>query len=57
MTNILPQAPDNNQGPWKNLEDFERSLANDGNELCIIAGAFGSGGTGKKGALNKLAGG
>jgi endonuclease G, mitochondrial len=55
MTNILPQAPDNNQGPWKNLEDFERSLANDGNELYIIAGAFDSGGSGKKGAFKKIA--
>ena len=48
MTNILPQAPDNNQGPWRILEDFERSLAQDGNELYITAGAFGSGGTGGK---------
>ena len=49
MTNILPQAPDNNQGPWRILEDFERSLAQDGNELYITAGAFGTGGTGGKG--------
>jgi endonuclease G len=47
MTNILPQSPDSNQGPWKRLEDFERSLAKQGNELYIIAGAFGSGGTGE----------
>jgi endonuclease G, mitochondrial len=48
MTNILPQAPDNNQGPWRILEDFERSIANEGNELYIYAGAYGSGGTGGK---------
>lgn len=47
MTNILPQAPGNNQGPWKRLEDFERTLAKQGNELYIIAGAFGEGGTGE----------
>src|SRR2546423_4352344 len=42
MTNILPQRPGNNQGPWKGLEDFSRSLARQGNELYITAGAFGS---------------
>jgi endonuclease G len=33
MTNILPQAPGNNQGPWVKLENFERSLAIAGNEV------------------------
>lgn len=47
MTNILPQSPDSNQGPWKRFEDFERTLAKQGNELYIVAGAFGSGGTGE----------
>ena len=42
MTNILPQSPDNNQGPWKALEDFSRKLAKQGDELYIVAGAFGS---------------
>jgi endonuclease G len=54
MTNILPQAPENNQGPWKNLEDFERSLAQDGNELYITAGAFGTGGTGGNGFAESI---
>lgn len=53
MTNILPQAPDNNQGPWRNLEDFERSIAEEGNELYIYAGAYGSGGTGGKGVVEQ----
>jgi endonuclease G, mitochondrial len=57
MTNILPQAPDNNQGPWVKLENFERKLATEGNELYIIAGAVGSGGTGKNGASTTIAGG
>lgn len=55
MTNILPQAPDNNQGPWVKLENFERELAGQGNELYIIAGAFGTGGTGKNGTATKIA--
>jgi endonuclease G, mitochondrial len=49
MTNILPQAADNNQGPWVKLEDFGRTLAGQGKELYVYAGAFGTGGTGKKG--------
>lgn len=53
MTNILPQAPDNNQGPWRILEDFERSIAKEGNELYIYAGAYGSGGTGGKGVVEE----
>ncbi|BAC88016.1 DNA/RNA non-specific endonuclease [Gloeobacter violaceus] len=38
MTNILPQAPDNNQGPWAELEEYCRELVNQGKELYIIAG-------------------
>lgn len=45
MTNIVPQAPDNNQGYWARLEDYERSLANQGNQLYIIAGVYGQKGT------------
>jgi len=45
MTNIVPQAPDNNQGPWAALESYCRSLVNAGNELYIISGGDGSKGT------------
>jgi endonuclease G len=45
MTNMIPQAPDNNQGPWANLESYCRSLVNAGNELYIISGGDGSLGT------------
>ncbi|KYC35269.1 nuclease [Scytonema hofmannii PCC 7110] len=45
MTNIIPQAPDNNQGYWARLEDYERTLANQGNELHIISGVYGQKGT------------
>ena len=57
MTNILPQAADNNQGPWVKLENFGRQLAGQGNELYIYAGAFGTGGTGKNGFKNTIANG
>lgn len=49
MTNIIPQAPDNNQFPWAELEVYARELALSGNELYTIAGAFGTGGIGLSG--------
>jgi endonuclease G, mitochondrial len=49
MTNILPQAPDNNRGPWEQLESYCRQLVRQGKELYIIAGGAGAGGTGEKG--------
>src|ERR1051325_3485405 len=49
MTNMMPQSPDNNQGPWANLESYSRTLVSSGNELYIIAGGSGSGGTGSNG--------
>ena len=51
MTNIIPQAPDNNQGPWANLENYSRSLAQSGSELYIIAGGAGQLGTLASGRL------
>ncbi|MDB6024690.1 MAG: non-specific endonuclease [Verrucomicrobiales bacterium] len=45
MTNILPQAPDNNQGPWAAMEDYLRSLIASGKELYVISGGDGSKGT------------
>ncbi len=55
MTNIIPQAPDNNRGVWVQLENYCRELARSGKELYIIAGPQGQGGVGEKGALKKLA--
>ena len=49
MTNMMPQSPDNNQGPWANLENYCRTLVSSGNELYIIMGGSGSGGTGSNG--------
>jgi endonuclease G len=51
MTNMMPQAPDNNQGPWADLEDYSRTLVNAGNELHIIMGGAGQGGTGSNGGV------
>jgi endonuclease G, mitochondrial len=41
MTNMIPQAPTNNQTTWANLESYCRTLANAGNELYIISGGHG----------------
>ena len=41
MTNMIPQAPDNNQVTWANLESYCRTLASQGNELYIISGGNG----------------
>ncbi|MBC8044050.1 MAG: DNA/RNA non-specific endonuclease [Rhizobacter sp.] len=46
MTNMIPQAPDNNQGPWANLENYTRDLVrNSGKECFVIMGSYGSNGT------------
>lgn len=49
MTNILPQAPNNNQITWAALETYCRTLITQGNELYIISGGRGIGGTGSNG--------
>ena len=49
MTNIAPQAPNNNRGLWADLEAYSRKIAEGGNELYIIAGVYGKGGTGSNG--------
>lgn len=49
MTNMAPQAPDNNQRTWVGLENYCRDLIKQGNELYILAGGVGNGGTGRNG--------
>ena len=44
MTNMIPQAPDNNRITWASLESYCRTLANQGNELYIISGGSGTSG-------------
>ena len=54
MSNMLPQAPNLNQITWGNLEDYERTLVGQGNELYIICGGYGTGGTGSNGSANSV---
>lgn len=54
MTNMIPQAPNNNQITWANLENYTRSLVNAGNEVYIISGPYGQGGTGSNGARSTV---
>jgi len=49
MTNMIPQAPNNNQITWANLENYCRTLVGSGNEIYIISGGYGQGGTGSNG--------
>jgi endonuclease G len=54
MSNMLAQAPDNNQGPWANLENHLRDLvgsdrANPLAEAYIVSGPAGAGGSGSNG--------
>ena len=54
MTNMMPQAPRNNQQTWANLEDYSRTFLNNGNEVYIICGSYGRGGTGTNGYATTL---
>jgi len=56
MVNMVPQAPDNNRGPWEELEKYERRLARLGKQLYIVAGRIGEGGIGAYGPANKVGG-
>ncbi|RYY81815.1 MAG: DNA/RNA non-specific endonuclease, partial [Chitinophagaceae bacterium] len=54
MTNMIPQAPTNNQQTWANLENYCRTLVNQGNELYVIMGSYGTGGTGTNGTASTI---
>lgn len=56
MSNMVPQAPNNNQGPWADLENFLRTLL-PANEVYIVAGPAGVGGSGDNGPADTIAGG
>lgn len=53
MTNIIPQAPENNREVWRELEEYCRDVMYQGNELYIVAGVYGHGGTGSNGGQTK----
>lgn len=60
MTNMIPQAPKNNQITWGALEDYTRSLVTSGTMECyVFAGAYGRGGTSTIGGsvINTIGGG
>ena len=57
MTNMIPQAPQNNQQTWGNLEDYTRTLVNAGSEVFVIMGSYGTGGTGSNGFATTINGG
>ena len=54
MTNMVPQTPDNNRVIWMHFETFERQLVTAGNEVYIIAGPYGTGGTSQKGTFDNI---
>lgn len=41
MTNMTPQTPDLNRGPWERLESYLRTLVTRGSDVYIIAGVYG----------------
>ena len=57
MTNMIPQASNNNQQSWAALENYSRSLVTAGNEVYIIMGSYGTGGTGSNGFATTIDGG
>jgi endonuclease G len=54
MDNIIPQAPYNNQHTWEHLESYCRTKLKRGNEVYIIMGSYGSGGTGRNGFATSI---
>jgi endonuclease G len=56
MSNMVPQAPNNNQGPWADLEAFLRTLLTT-NEVYVVSGPAGVGGSGDNGPANTIANG
>ncbi|MBX7105980.1 MAG: DNA/RNA non-specific endonuclease [Gemmataceae bacterium] len=54
MTNIVPQAPNNNQQGWEEFESYCRTLAREGKELYIVCGPAGVGGTGSHGSKTMI---
>ncbi|MFL6373172.1 MAG: DNA/RNA non-specific endonuclease [Pyrinomonadaceae bacterium] len=57
MTNFIPQAPNNNQQTWGNMENYIRSLATSGNEVYTWMGNAGQGGVGLNGFATTVANG
>jgi endonuclease G len=54
MSNMVPQAPRNNQQTWAHLEEYGRSQVQRGQEIYVIMGSYGRGGTGSNGFVQTL---
>ena len=54
MTNMIPQAPQHNGGPWADLEGHIRDLVRGGREAYITMGSYGRGGIGSKGRFETI---
>ena len=57
MTNMIPQSPDSNQGPWASFENYLRTQTDAGNEIYMVSGPAGVGGTGSAGFAATIANG
>jgi endonuclease G, mitochondrial len=51
LSNIIPQARDNNQGPWAELENYTRDQVKQGKEAYIVSGGYGQKGVLAKGKV------
>lgn len=49
MDNIIPQAPRNNEQTWEHFESYCRDKVKAGNEVYVVMGSYGVGGTGSRG--------
>ncbi|MCJ8165073.1 DNA/RNA non-specific endonuclease [Pontibacter sp. E15-1] len=54
MTNMIPQAPNLNRETWARMEDYTRSLVAQGQEVYVVMGSYGVGGTGSEGTAKKI---
>ena len=54
MSNMVPQAPQNNQQTWAHLEEYTRAQVEAGQEAYVLMGSYGRGGTGKNGPASTI---
>ncbi|NML64859.1 DNA/RNA non-specific endonuclease [Hymenobacter sp. RP-2-7] len=54
MSNMVPQAPKNNQQTWAHLEEYTRAQVERGQEAYVVMGSYGRGGTGKNGPASTI---
>ncbi len=54
MSNMVPQAPHNNQQAWAHFEEYTRAQVQRGLEAYVVMGSYGRGGTGKNGFAETL---